>query len=249
MHFRRDGIKKRYVNRKVYMKLILLGILLLLTFFYGIVIGTAKIFPYEYVKYGIFMLIENNYSNEQSSNYRNQKSQFDILSHKPAKIMMLGDSIIESGHWNELLQRSDIINRGLSGDTTIGIIHRLDNINPGIEKTLIMIGINDISRGKEADEIFTSYRQMLSILKKKNITPIIHSTLYVGANNPWFYNTKVTELNRLLAEYAMHHNILYIDINKVLAPEGFLDDRYSEDGLHLNGDGYRQWARVIEQSL
>ena len=62
------------------------------------------------------------------------------------KIVFLGNSIIEAGeNWNEKFGVDNIVNRGISGDFTEGILVRLDEIiyyKP--LAVFILIGINDI---------------------------------------------------------------------------------------------------------
>ena len=45
------------------------------------------------------------------------------------KIMFVGNSITEGGNWRRLLKDSTVINRGISGDNTFGLLNRLDEIN------------------------------------------------------------------------------------------------------------------------
>ena len=62
------------------------------------------------------------------------------------KIVFLGNSIIEAGNnWNEKFGVDNIINRGISGDFTEGVLSRLNEIiyyKP--IAVFILIGINDI---------------------------------------------------------------------------------------------------------
>jgi len=185
----------------------------------------------------------------ENTYYLHKKSQFKVLAkNKNAKIMMLGDSITDRGLWNELMQRCDVVNRGISGDTTEGVLHRLDTLNPQIKTAYIMIGINDILRGKSVNKIFTNYVKIIHILKSKKIIPIIESTLYVAKGTPTLYNKKVKKLNTLLKEYSVKNKLLYIDINAKLAPNGYLDKKYTLDGLHLNGRAYLVWVELIKSS-
>ena len=61
------------------------------------------------------------------------------------KIVFLGNSIMQGGgDWNERYQCSNIVNRGISGDYTNGILKRLDEITfykP--TAVFLMIGINE----------------------------------------------------------------------------------------------------------
>ena len=89
--------------------------------------------------------------------YKHRKSQFEVLAlNEKYKTIMLGDSITDEGQWDELLNNDTIENRGISGDTIDGVLDRLDTINKNIEKVFIMIGVNDIMRGKSVDEIYAN---------------------------------------------------------------------------------------------
>lgn len=180
--------------------------------------------------------------------YEHKVSQFQQLSKQAdKKIVMLGDSITDRGLWCELTNRKDIINRGISGDTTSGVLNRLDSLNNKLKLAFVMIGINDLLKGESVEYVFGNYKKIIIILRDKNIKPIIQSTLYVGKNAPKLYNEKVEQLNNLLQKYAAKKQIKYIDLNKELAPNSFLLQKYSWDGLHLNGQGYFQWVRIIQK--
>ena len=40
-------------------------------------------------------------------------------------MIWLGDSIIEQAWWESLLKEKDFVNRGIGGDNTYGMLHRL----------------------------------------------------------------------------------------------------------------------------
>lgn len=182
--------------------------------------------------------------------YQHKVSQFKLLSMQMDKtIVMIGDSITDRGLWCELTKRNDIINRGISGDTTSGVLNRLGSLNSELKQAFIMIGINDLLKGESVEYIFENYKKIITSLRHKNITPIIQSILYVGENAPKIYNEKVKELNSLLQEYTAKKQIKYIDLNRELAPNGFLLQKYSLDGLHLNGQAYIKWIKIIQNKF
>ena len=171
-----------------------------------------------------------------------------MMHHVPPKYVMIGDSITQEGSWNELLRRDDIINRGIAGDTSRGVLYRLDKLPSNLEKAFIMIGMNDLIWGNTIDHIFNNYVQILDRLKAKNIVPVVQSTLYAGesANS---YNDYVEILNDTLKEYCKAENIKFIDLNDILSPHGQLDDRYTIDGIHLKDEAYTVWADSIKSYL
>lgn len=184
-----------------------------------------------------------------SSYYEHKVSQFKELLSSKNEVMMLGDSITDRGLWRELLDSNVVINRGISGDTTKGVLNRLYILNTNLKKAFIMIGVNDLLGGESVRYVFKNYVKIIKILKQKGVEPIVESTLYVGRDAPKIYNKKIEELNELLKLFAKEKNIKYIDLNKKLAPNGYLSKEYSRDGLHLNGKAYKIWAKEIKPYL
>lgn len=179
--------------------------------------------------------------------YYDKTSQFKlIMNNSQPKYMMLGDSITDGGLWNELLNRDDVVNRGISGDVTLGVLNRMDSVQSSVEKAFIMIGINDINREIPMDTIFSNYIEIIKQLQNKNITPIVQSTLYMGISRVQ-NNKKVTKLNNLLIEYCKENKIEFIDLNKILSPNNLLDKNFTNDDLHLNGNGYLLWSKELSK--
>lgn len=231
------------------MKIKIISVFILgMVFIYGIFVGAKKIFPYEQLRYVKNYFIDNSNYDERSPYYFHKKSQFELLSeNNKYEIIMIGDSITDGGLWNELLKNDLIQNRGIGGDTTVGVLDRLNSINPSIQKAFIMIGINDFSRGRTVDDVYQNYVEIISLLTKKNIKVIIQSTLFVGKNKPNFYNENVSKLNEKLKSFAFNNNLDFIDLNRLLASNYILDDKYSKDEIHLNGAAYKLWADEIKK--
>src|SRR5690242_16816098 len=45
-----------------------------------------------------------------------------------ADVVMLGDSITEGVDWHELFRDQRLLNRGIGGDTSAGVLNRLDEV-------------------------------------------------------------------------------------------------------------------------
>lgn len=180
--------------------------------------------------------------------YKHRKSQFEMLKNSDKyETMMLGDSITDEGLWDELLENNKVQNRGISGDTTSGVLDRLDSINKSIKQVFIMIGVNDIMRGKEVDEIYTNYLKIIKTFKDKNIKVYIQSTLFIGEKRMENFNPKVEELNKRLEKYANENQITFINLNPIFAPQKVLKKEFTSDDLHLNGSAYKLWAKEIKK--
>lgn len=170
-------------------------------------------------------------------------------------IVMLGDSITHGGDWNELLNKADIANLGIGGDTTEGILNRIGDIylvNP--KKCFIMIGINDVFGKIPLETIIGNYRKIIKELRDHNIEVIIESTLTISDSaqrrDAKKINRVVTDVNQALKHIAEEEHIPYIDVNSILGNGTALNTRYtSGDGVHLNKEGYALWGRVLKKYL
>ncbi len=187
---------------------------------------------------------------QENPYYQHKKSQFDLLSKSDKyEIMMLGDSITDQGLWNELLQSNTIQNRGISGDNTAGVLDRLNSMNKNIKKAFIMIGVNDIMRGKEVDEVYSNYMKIIDFFQKRGVKIHIQSTLYTGETKAQNFNHKVEELNKRLEKFANENQITFIILNPIFAPQKVLKKEFTFDDLHLNGSAYQLWSKEIKKYL
>jgi len=172
-------------------------------------------------------------------------------------VIILGNSIAEYGDWQRLFSDSSIINRGIGGDNTFGVLDRLDDIiirHP--EKLFIEIGINDISQDIPVtiivNNIFTIIERVKSKLPETKI--YVHSILPTNDNVKNEYpaafnkNGQSILVNRELKRNAKERKFTYIDLYSVLRDKsGKLDVKYAErDGLHLNQTGYEAWVNLLK---
>ncbi len=174
-------------------------------------------------------------------------------------ILMLGNSIISHGDWPTLLNRKDIINRGISGDNLSCMCQRLKYLHDAHAKIwFIEGGTNDLPRRKVAD-MFANYKTIVEYVKAEHSIPVINLIIYispiVGIKFPTRadykkINGQIKELNTQLILYAKANHIDYIDLNKVVADENdILKDEYTIDGVHLNEKGYKEWSALINKIL
>ncbi|MDP1678105.1 MAG: GDSL-type esterase/lipase family protein [Bacteroidota bacterium] len=184
----------------------------------------------------------------KSSLYKNRTAMFAQTNASSAKIVFFGNSITSGGDWNTLLDRDSIVNQGIVGDNTVGMLHRLRYVYQLQPKLcFVMAGINDIYADAPVETIFSNYKKIIDTLRSKNITLIIQSTLHV--NPKWkrteVKNPEVKKLNDLLSEYCAVNKIMFVDVNAKLSTNGVLNDRYTTDGVHLSPAAYGAWSKLI----
>lgn len=62
-------------------------------------------------------------------------------------------------------------------------------------------------------------------------------------------NPIVAKLNELLQTLAEDNNLVYVDLDKILAPEGILENKSTLNGVHLNFLGHPVWLNEIHMLL
>ncbi|WP_414623048.1 GDSL-type esterase/lipase family protein [Calothrix sp. CCY 0018] len=189
-----------------------------------------------------------------NSYYKHKKSQFEILPKSNDSILFLGDSLTDEGEWVELLGNTNIVNRGISGDTTRRILNRLDVIIQTKPKQIfLMVGINDfVNEKKSIEEVLGKYKMILEELQKQipHTEVFIQSVLPVNNNLTYFLqdNENVIKFNLKLQALAKEFHYQYIDVFSYLADsENQLDVKYTTDGVHLNGKAYLIWKEAVEK--
>ncbi len=217
-----------------------------------------------YQKGGVSYLIEKfseNHSRIFNDYYLAKLKIFKELSNRTSDIYLVGDSITELGEWHELLSTQNVKNRGISGDTTSGVINRLEEITEGNpSKIFIMCGINNILSNIPASQTIEEYNLIISSLLEmpgpskiylQSVLPINHDKYKekLFHRNPWRHvptSFEVSHINKFLDETAKRYtNLQYVDLAQLTNSTGELISKYTDDGLHLNGKGLIAWAKII----
>jgi len=162
-------------------------------------------------------------------------------------VVFIGDSLTDGGDWEQFFDADTIANRGINGDTAIGILQRMKPIiRTGAQQAFIMVGVNDVRRSLSMDEIVANYRNIVSQLMAADIQVLIQSTVLTAKTDTPEINSRINALNTQLIKLAKETpKVTFIDINTDLAPSGQLDKNYTYDGIHLNKTGYEVWQKQI----
>src|SRR6478735_10221234 len=102
--------------------------------------------------------IDSSYNNTY---YQGRMELFNSLTPPKNATVFLGNSITERGAWGELLSGQPIMNRGIGGDNTFGVLARLEGVAKAKPKKIfLLIGINDLSRGLPKGVILNNYNRI-----------------------------------------------------------------------------------------
>lgn len=188
-------------------------------------------------------------------------------------ICILGDSIVY-GAWDE--EKHGYVNRlgealkennhvenvyglGIPGETTAGLLKRLDiELKPRNPNTIIIgIGINDTiyikNKNKEAvsqEDFINNISKIINIAKKYTnnililgLTRVIEerTTPILWNDNEMYFNSTIKEYDNLLEEYCKTNNIQYLKMFDLLQQTDF-----SDDGIHPNERGHEKIYKAIK---
>jgi lysophospholipase L1-like esterase len=219
------------------------------SFVYGMATIKYNIFPYQLLK----SLTKTSNTNQKFSNlYYHKKSFFEQHGRDDYDVVFIGDSITDMAEWQDLFPALKVANRGIGGDTTEGVLERLNSIySTKAKQAILMLGINDIASGLSIDTISENYQDIVKKLLAHDMEVYVQSTLLTGKNSPYArLNSKVVELNESLKKFSNDYkHVTYIDINMGLTNNSLLDGKYSRDGVHLNGMAYLVWKNLLVEYL
>lgn len=190
--------------------------------------------------------------------YEQRASLFRSLPTTKGATIFLGNSITDGAEWSELFPGKLVLNRGISGDVTRGVLARLDEVvRHEPTKVFLLIGINDLAGGRAADQIcrdiFLIVREIRQQSPKTKI--YVQSILPVHTGYKKFASisdkgTLIKEINKVLATHATRQHYTYIDLHTQMADgAGQLREEFTNDGLHLMGAAYIHWAKLIARYL
>jgi lysophospholipase L1-like esterase len=218
----------------------------------ALVICAVLFIPGGYAIYSEISSRESQALYLQNQNYQLQVGLYDLYKTSRADVVMLGNSLTYGVNWNELLGRSNIVNRGIISDVTEGYLERLEYLYR-LQPKLCFVegGVNDLYANVDPKTVLHNYTRIVEELSSHGIIPVIQSTLFVGAR--WHdaakKNREIAQLDAELKDYAVKKGITFLDLNAHVSSEGLLRDELTYDGLHLNAKGYALWGAEVDTVL
>jgi lysophospholipase L1-like esterase len=173
-----------------------------------------------------------------------QKTQLFALE-AASSVVMLGDSLTESANWARLLQYPDVANRGISGDTTSGVLQRLQSSAKSAKIVFLLIGINDLFQAIPEAETQNNIAKIVDELGKTSKV-VLQSVLLTRDKK---LNDYVTDIDQFEKALCATGKCKYVDLNTELSENGVLKKDFALDDVHLNADGYAAWASIIKPIL
>lgn len=187
-------------------------------------------------------------SNYVFSGYTEKMEIFNKMPIRKHAIVFVGNSLTDAGRWNDIAPELPILNRGISGDISFGVVARLNEIlRHQPKKIFLMIGVNDLKRNVPTEYIIANYRKIVARIQKdspktkiylNSILPINETTLIEAFKS--VKNADIATLNVALRKISQENKgITFIDLHTILADnKGQLRADITPDGIHLEVSAY-----------
>ncbi|RNI29930.1 GDSL family lipase [Rufibacter immobilis] len=198
--------------------------------------------------------IDSSYAN---SHYRMRLDFFRQMPNRKKEIVFMGNSITEAGEWQELVPGKNVVNRGISGDVTWGVLARLDEVlESKPAKVFLLIGVNDLKRGLDPAIIANNHRRILQRIKAESPKTKVYLQSVLPVNEGLLSSAyqhvtlaRISALNQELKSLAQQQGVPFLNLHPALADvQGQLDKELTTDGIHLKLVAYIKWVNQLKQA-
>jgi acyl-CoA thioesterase-1 len=138
----------------------------------------------------------------------------------------------------------EVVNAGVSGDTSAGGLSRLDwSLDGDVEVLVIELGANDGLRGLPVSQMKQNLDEIIRRAKARDITVVL-----TGMEAPPNYGPLYTaEFRNAFRDLADDHDVVFVPF--YLDGVAGIDSLNQRDGIHPNAEGARIIAGMIWRSL
>ena len=183
-----------------------------------------------------------------------------VAAAKPNHLSILaGDSISLWFPQTLLPQKRHWLNQGISGETSAGLLKRLDLFDQTKPETIfVMIGINDLIKGIDDKTLLDHQQEIVRSLRDAHPKAqiVLQSILpHAGVGAKWegrdrlraVPESRIQDLNRQLEAIARQEGVYFLDLYPLFTDaQSDLRADLSTDGLHLNAQGYQIWSIALQ---
>lgn len=171
-------------------------------------------------------------------------------------LVFLGDSITQG--WGDTMggafAPTRVANRGISGDTTRGVLIRLQEDVLAVKPSgvVLLIGTNDLEEQADPETIAGNLKLIIAELKKHNPKmPIVLCQVFPSSASKKRPADKIKKLNELyFAAVKGDRQVTFVETWPLFADaQGDAKAEEFPDLLHPNKAGYSKWAAAIRPIL
>jgi lysophospholipase L1-like esterase len=163
-------------------------------------------------------------------------------------VAFIGDSLTDGYDLKTYYPDMKVINRGIGGDTTHGVLARLDTsvIEPAPRVVVMMIGTNNLG------DMFTDYEEILIKLKSElPDTMVVILSIPPASGEYVERNGQIAINNVKIKSLAEKYDYAYVDVFTPLFDfeRNELRAEYTTDGIHFTPLGYEVITAEVKPVL
>lgn len=167
---------------------------------------------------------------------------------KDVDVVFLGDSLTDGYNVKEFYPEYTVLNRGISGDTSVWLEERLDvslyAVQPKV--AVMLIGANNM------DTMLENYESILKSFKENAPRTKIVLLSLTSMSGEWGKKNQLAAYNNVqIKMYAEIYGYEYVDLYSALLnlETGEIYDEYTTDGGHLTQKGYEVLTATIKPAI
>ena len=167
---------------------------------------------------------------------------------KDVDVVFLGDSLTDGYDVKRFYPEYVVLNRGISGDTSVWLEERLDvslyAVQPKV--AVMLIGANNM------DKMLENYESILKSFKENAPNTKIVLLSLTSMSGEWGKKNQLAAYNNVqIKMYAEIYGYEYVDLYSALLnlETGEIYDEYTTDGGHLTEKGYEVLTAQIKPAI
>jgi lysophospholipase L1-like esterase len=171
-------------------------------------------------------------------------------------VVFVGSSSIRLWDLKESFPDIRAINRGFGGSELADSVHFARRIVIAYQPRVVVLyaGDNDVANGKTPERILADFQKFVEIVQHElPKTKIVYISIKPSIKR-WGLIDKIRAANRLIDQYIKSQKsdkLEFVDVEQLLlgADGKPRADLLQEDGLHLNKEGYKVWAKLLRTEI
>ncbi len=147
------------------------------------------------------------------------------------------------------------INKGIPGDTSSGLLYRVDkdllSLKPKPDYCIIIIGTNDLGWSSSTDHVFENIKKLHEISRENDIISIggLIPPITRRASDPKWDIVR-GDFNEELKKFFNENDIPFTDHRYMTEKDDYLKQEYtSGDGVHFSVAGYKMMGCSLFQNV
>lgn len=233
------------MNRK---KKIIIGValsILLVSVIAGVLFLVFKVIPEKKEREELMRMVQE-YRDNKFAIYAEENARYEDYE---IDVAFIGDSLTDGYDLEKYYSEYKVSNRGIGGETTYGLLARLDisvyQLKPKV--IVMLIGANNFQT------MFEDYEDLIIGINTNlpNTTLVICSLTSMGGEH-WGKNNQLAAFNNVkIKAYADKYGCPFVDLYTPLLnmETNEIYEHYTTDGGHLTAEGYEVLTSAIKPVL